>query len=157
MEVGCVRLTERYLHGDPPGAGEVSAAVDAIGAQLDRAVGAVPDLGHLGAGDRLVGLAGTVSTLAMLELGVTVYHRDRIHHVVLPRAAVERWCDLLGNETIATRAARQSLPEGRQDVIFGGALILREVMRRFGVPDCLVSESDILDGLVLSLRTSAVN
>jgi exopolyphosphatase/guanosine-5'-triphosphate,3'-diphosphate pyrophosphatase len=157
MDIGCVRLTERYLPGDPPSAKEVSAAVDAIGAELDRAVSAIPDFGDLGSGDRLVGLAGTVSTLAMLELDLSEYRRDRIHHAVLSRAAVERWCDVLGAETIAARARRASLPEGRQDVIFGGALILREIMRRFGVSDCLVSESDILDGLVLSLRRPAVN
>jgi exopolyphosphatase/guanosine-5'-triphosphate,3'-diphosphate pyrophosphatase len=157
MDVGCVRLTERYLPGDPPSAHEVSAAVGAIRAELDRAVGAIPELGHPELGDRLVGLAGTVSTLAMLELDLSEYQRARIHHAVLARSAVERWCDVLGAETIATRARRKSLPEGRQDVIFGGALILREVMRRFGVSDCLVSESDILDGLVLSLRPSSVN
>jgi exopolyphosphatase/guanosine-5'-triphosphate,3'-diphosphate pyrophosphatase len=156
MEVGCVRLTERHLLGDPPTVDEVAAAVDAIGVELDRAVAALPELGNLGSWDRLVGLAGTVSTLAMLELGVTEYRRDLIHHAVLTRPAVERWCGVLGAETIAARAGRESLPEGRQDVIFGGALILREVMLRFGASDCLVSESDILDGLVLSLRPSAV-
>jgi exopolyphosphatase/guanosine-5'-triphosphate,3'-diphosphate pyrophosphatase len=157
MVVGCVRLTERYLVGDPPRIDEVAAAVNAIDAELDRAADAVPDFGNLGSGDRLIGLAGTVSTLAMLELGISEYRRDRIHHAVLSRPVVERWCDVLGAETIATRAHRKSLPEGRQDVIFGGALILREVMRRFGLSDCVVSESDILDGLVLSLRPSAVN
>jgi exopolyphosphatase/guanosine-5'-triphosphate,3'-diphosphate pyrophosphatase len=157
MDIGCVRLTERYLPGDPPSSHEVSAAVDAIASELDRAVGAVHGLGNLGPGDRLVGLAGTVSTLAMLELGLSEYRGDRIHHAVLTRSAVEHWCDVLGAETIATRARRESLPEGRQDVIFGGTLILREVMRRFGLSDCLVSESDILDGLVLSLRPSAID
>jgi exopolyphosphatase/guanosine-5'-triphosphate,3'-diphosphate pyrophosphatase len=130
--------------------------VAAIDAELDRAVHAIPGLGTLGSGDRLVGLAGTVSTLAMLELNLSEYRRDRVHHAVLSRRAVERWCDVLGAETIATRARRVSLPEGRQDVIFGGALILREVMRRFRLSDCLVSESDILDGLVLSLRPPAI-
>jgi exopolyphosphatase/guanosine-5'-triphosphate,3'-diphosphate pyrophosphatase len=157
MDVGCVRLTERTLAADPPGAEEVSAAVAVIRAQLDRAVGSIPALKTLGTGDRLVGLAGTVSTLAMLELDISQYRRDLIHHAVLSRAAVERWCEVLGSESMATRARRKSLPEGRRDVIFGGALILREVMRRFGLSECLVSESDILDGLVLSLRPSAVN
>jgi exopolyphosphatase/guanosine-5'-triphosphate,3'-diphosphate pyrophosphatase len=155
MDVGCVRVTERHLADDPPTADQVAAAVAAIAAQLDRAVRAIPELGALGPGDRLVGLAGTVSTLAMLELDLTEYRRDRIHHAVLSRTAVERWCDVLGAEPIATRARRDSLPEGRQDVIFGGALILREAMKRLRLTDCLVSESDILDGLVGSLRPSA--
>ena len=116
MDVGCVRLTERYLADDPPGAEAVSAAVAVIRAELDRAVGGVPELGTLGAGDRLVGLAGTVSTLAMMELGISRYRRDLIHHVVLSRAAVERWCDVLGSESMATRALPEESsrgPEGR--------------------------------------------
>jgi exopolyphosphatase/guanosine-5'-triphosphate,3'-diphosphate pyrophosphatase len=152
MDIGCVRLTERYLYGDPPLDHEVRAAEAAIGEELARAVRVVPALGSLGAGDRLVGLAGTVSTLAMLELGLSAYDRARIHHSVLTRGAVERWCTVLGAETVAQRARRYSLPAGREDVIFGGALVLREAMRRLHVRECLVSESDILDGLVLSLR-----
>jgi exopolyphosphatase/guanosine-5'-triphosphate,3'-diphosphate pyrophosphatase len=157
MAVGCVRLTERLLVGDPPSVDEVSAAAAAIDAELTRAVRAVPALGTLGPSDRLVGLAGTVSTLAMLELNLSEYRRDRVHHAVLSIRAVDHWCDVLGAETMATRARRVSLPEGRQDVIFGGALILSEVMRRFRLTNCLVSESDILDGLVRSLRAPAID
>ena len=151
MDIGCVRLTERFLRGDPPGSDEVAAAVAAIASALDAAEGALPELAR---GDpvRLVGLAGTVSTLASLELGLVAYERDRIHHAVLPLAAVARWCDVLGAETVAERGRRPGLPAGRQDVIFGGALVLREAMRRFGATECTVSEADILDGLVMSLR-----
>jgi exopolyphosphatase/guanosine-5'-triphosphate,3'-diphosphate pyrophosphatase len=151
LDIGCVRLTERYLPSDPPSADETSAAVAAIGAELNRAVRMVPELHDLSQGARLVGLAGTVSTLAMLELHLVAYERARIHHAVLTSKAVERWCDVLGAESVASRAKRTGLPEGRQDVIFGGALILREVMRRWQFENCLVSESDILDGLVLTL------
>jgi exopolyphosphatase / guanosine-5'-triphosphate,3'-diphosphate pyrophosphatase len=150
MDIGCVKLTERYLRSDPPTAEEVSAAVVAIGDELIRADGIVPELAHVSKGARLVGLAGTVSTLAMLELNLAAYDRARIHHAVLTRAAVERWCSVLGAESVVSRAKRVSLPEGRQDVIFGGALVLREVMRRLQFAKCLVSESDILDGLVLT-------
>jgi exopolyphosphatase / guanosine-5'-triphosphate,3'-diphosphate pyrophosphatase len=151
MNIGCVRLTERFLGTDPPTVVEVTTARTAIDDELDRAVRAIPEVAAIGPGYRLIGLAGTVSTLAMLELGLCSYDRDAIHHAVLPRGAVERWCRVLGAETIATRASRQSLPEGRQDVIFGGALVLDAVMRRLEMAECLVSESDILDGLVLSL------
>jgi exopolyphosphatase/guanosine-5'-triphosphate,3'-diphosphate pyrophosphatase len=152
MDVGCVRLTERFLRSDPPRQGEVDAAVAAIRAELDRAVQEVPELGAIGAGDRLIGLAGTVSTLAMLQLGLRSYVREQIHHAVLTRMAVEQWRHVLGSESVATRSRRASLPDGRQDVIFGGVLVLDEVMRRLRLKECLVSESDILDGLVLSLR-----
>jgi exopolyphosphatase/guanosine-5'-triphosphate,3'-diphosphate pyrophosphatase len=151
MDIGCVRLTERFLQGDPPGGPEVHAAVDAIAAALDAAEHEIPELVSGGPGT-LVGLAGTVSTLASLELGLQVYDRDLIHHAVLPLTAVERWCDLLGAETVAERGKRPGLPEGRQDVIFGGALVLREVMLRLRMSECTVSEADILDGLVMSLR-----
>jgi exopolyphosphatase/guanosine-5'-triphosphate,3'-diphosphate pyrophosphatase len=154
LDIGCVRLTERYMKNDPPTVEEVDAVRGAIGAELDRATRRIPVLAKLGGRDRLVGLAGTVSTLASLELGLTHYERDRIHHSVLSRTSVEKWCDLLGAERVQDRAERPAIPKGREDVIFGGALVLRETMVRFGVAECVVSEADILDGLVLGLRDS---
>ncbi len=154
MDIGCVRLTERYLPGDPPTPEQVKGAVTAIGAALDWAEGELPDLRRLQGDARLVGLAGTVSTLASLELGLVEYDRERIHHSVLTRAMVGQWCDTLGAQTIAQRAAWPPMPDGRQDVIFGGALVLREVMDRFERDECIVSEADILDGLVMSILTS---
>ena len=154
LDIGCVRLTERFLQADPPSAQQIAAAVGHIGRELDKAIRAIPALETLGPRDRLMGLAGTVSTLAMLELGLVDYDRDRIHHAVLSRDAVEKWCVVLGEERVQDRAQRPAIPEGRQDVIFGGALVLREALSRFGVPECVVSEADILDGLVLSIRSS---
>jgi exopolyphosphatase/guanosine-5'-triphosphate,3'-diphosphate pyrophosphatase len=152
MDIGCVRLTERYLPGDPPTTEEVKDAVTAIGAALDWAENELPALTRLHDDEaRLVGLAGTVSTLASLELGLVEYEREQIHHSVLTRTMVGQWCAILGAETVAQRAARPAMPEGRQDVIFGGALVLREVMERFIFDRCIVSESDILDGLVMSI------
>jgi exopolyphosphatase/guanosine-5'-triphosphate,3'-diphosphate pyrophosphatase len=152
LDIGCVRLTERFLRDDPPSPAQVADAVGEIARELERAVRDVPALGALGLRDRLVGLAGTVSTLAALELGLTDYDRARIHHSVLSLDAVRKWCEVLGSERARSRAERAAIPEGRVDVIFGGALVLRECMSRFGVPECIVSESDILDGLVQSLR-----
>ncbi len=152
LDIGCVRLTERFLRGDPPTAAQVADAVAAIDAELQRATQVIPELGDVGGSARLVGLAGTVSTLASLELGLTHYDRERIHGAVLSRESVGRWCEVLGAERVAERASRPGIPEGRQDVIFGGALVLNEVMGRFGLHECVVSESDILDGLVMSLQ-----
>jgi exopolyphosphatase/guanosine-5'-triphosphate,3'-diphosphate pyrophosphatase len=155
LDLGCVRLTERYLRGDPPTAVEIAAAVHAIETELDRAAVAVPQLAETGRAAPLVGLAGTVSTLAGLEQGLAEYDRTRIHHSVLRVDSVARWCETLGNEPVAARARRPGLPAGRRDVILGGALVLREVMLRFGLHECIVSESDILDGLIMSLRSAS--
>jgi exopolyphosphatase/guanosine-5'-triphosphate,3'-diphosphate pyrophosphatase len=153
LDIGCVRITERYLSGDPPSDDQVAAAVNAIAAALDAAVASVPALGGLRNGSRLLGLAGTVSTLAMLEGGLEEYDRAKVHHAVLSADAVARWCDLLAEEDVGTRRRREAISPGREDVIFGGALVLREAMKRFGFRDCIVSESDILDGLVASIRS----
>jgi exopolyphosphatase/guanosine-5'-triphosphate,3'-diphosphate pyrophosphatase len=152
LNLGCVRLSERYLRHDPPRTEEVAEVVTAIGAELDRAVEVVPALGSLPADRRLIGLAGTVSTLTALQLGLVTYERARVHHATLTRSDVVHWCDVLAAETSAERARRAGMLEGRQDVIVGGALVLREVMTRFDFAQCLVSESDILDGLVQSLQ-----
>jgi len=154
LDIGCVRLTERFLRGDPPTAPEVAGAVGAVERELDRAVREIPQLARADGASHLIGLAGTVSTLASLELGLTHYDRDRIHGAVLTGDAVGRWCAVLGAERVAERALRAEIPAGRRDVIFGGALVLNEVMTRFGQSECLVSESDILDGLVMSMQPS---
>lgn len=151
-DIGCVRVTERFLRSDPPLPEEISRARDAIRTELDRAVDVIPELRALGPDTQLVGLAGTVSTLASLELDLERYDRARIHHALLTRDSVERWCETLAKESVAERARRAALPEGRQDVIVGGALVLSEAMRRFDLPTCLVSEADLLDGLVMSIR-----
>ena len=153
INLGCVRLTERCLLHDPPTAAEEAAAVEVIADELTRACEAVPVFGDLPSRSRLVGLAGTVSTLAVLDLGLAQYDRDAIHHHVLSHETVERWCRVLGRETYSERVERCGIAEGRQDVIFAGVLMLREVMWRFSFDECLVSESDILDGLVMSQRS----
>ena len=152
VDLGCVRLTERCLRGDPPSPAELDHAGRVIAAELDRACDAVPNLRALRADSRLIGLAGTVSTLAALDLGLVTYDRSRVHHAVLRATAVAQWCEVLAAESAGQRLRRPGMVEGRQDVIVGGALVLRDVMRRFGFTECLVSESDILDGLVDSLR-----
>ncbi|MGP0030554.1 MAG: exopolyphosphatase [Acidimicrobiales bacterium] len=151
MNIGCVRLTERFLHHDPPGAGEVAAMVACIDAELDSAARSLPVLTTVRAGCRLLGLAGSVTTLASLDLGLPAYDSDKIHHSVLRRAAVEHWCTTLGTETSAARGRRGGVVAGRADVIVGGAYVLRQVMDHFGIDACVVSETDILDGIVHSL------
>jgi len=147
LQMGCVRVSERFFVGDPPSAAELAAAGDEVAAQVETAVAAHPRFLDT---RRLVGLAGTVSTLASLELRMDHYDRNRIHHSVLGAADVGRWFHALAGDSRAERLARPGMVPGREDVIVGGALILDLVMRRIGFDECLVSEADILDGLVAS-------
>lgn len=148
LDVGCVRVTERYLHGDPPRAEELSEARRTVCAQLSGAMAELPPLRR---GGLLIGLAGTVSTLAALDGGLRDYARAAIHHVVLDRARVQYWLAALAGEDSRARLARPGMVEGRADVIVGGVLILDAVMEVFDRHQCLVSEDDILDGLAASL------
>lgn len=152
LDVGCVRLTERFLRHDPPLEREIDAAVAFVRDALEHARRRVPRLGSPAPGRVLLGLAGTVSTLSMLEQGLCDYDWGLVHRSVLRLDAVRRWCDVLASEPAAERARRPGMVEGREDVIVGGALVLREVMERFGFEHCTVSETDILDGLAESAR-----
>jgi len=151
LDLGCVRLTERYLPDDPPRPAQLAAATAAVDRALDRATGALSALGHLRPRSRLLGLAGTVSTLAALDRGVVADDYRSLHHVALSAEAVARWCGVLAAEPARARMARTGMARGREDVIVGGALVLREVMKRFGFEQCTVSQSDILDGLAASV------
>jgi exopolyphosphatase/guanosine-5'-triphosphate,3'-diphosphate pyrophosphatase len=147
VDVGCVRLTERFLHGDPPRAEELAQALSVVEDYLDDVRRAIPDLGDA---RRLVGLAGTVSTVAAVELGLAEYDRDRIHHFILTRDAVEDVFRTLATEKRADRIFNPGLEPARADVIVGGCIVLVAIMRRFRFRECLVSEHDILDGLAMS-------
>ena len=149
LDVGCVRVTERFLHGDPPRADEVDAATAHVRSLLEGAFSANSDLG----GARtLIAVAGTASALAVLASGLGRYERDAVHHARLSRATLDRLAAELLSEPRARRAARAGLEPGRVDVIAGGALVLREVLARSGQDELVVSESDILDGMAAELR-----
>ena len=149
VDVGCVRLTEQYLHGDPPAPEELSQAVGVVRAYLEDDVDRL--LPQARDARRLVGLAGTVSTVAAVEIGLAEYDRDRIHHFTLTRRAVEDVFRTLATESRADRLHNPGLDPARVDVIVGGTIVLVAVMRHYGFDECLVSESDILDGLVQSI------
>ncbi|TYB39255.1 Ppx/GppA family phosphatase [Micromonospora sp. AP08] len=147
MDIGCVRMTERHLHGDPPGLDEVAAAQADIAVAVDRALTAVP--GREAA--TLVGLAGSVTTVVAIAQGLQEYDPERIHHARVSYDQVaEVTADLLGK----TREQRLAIPvmhPGRADVIGAGALVLRVIMERAGMPSVVASEHDILDGIAWSL------
>jgi exopolyphosphatase/guanosine-5'-triphosphate,3'-diphosphate pyrophosphatase len=151
VDIGCVRLTERHLHSDPPRASEVAAAVADIDAALDTVAAAIP----VSAARTLVGLAGSVTTVAGLALGLPAYDSARIHHARISAAEVAEQASRLLGQTRAQRAGLAVMHPGRVDVIGGGALVLDRVMRRFGFSEVLVSEHDILDGIAWSLVAGA--
>lgn len=147
IDIGCVRMTERHLHGDPPSAAEIAAAEADIAAAVTGALDAV----GAARARTLVGLAGSVTTVAALALGLHHYEPERIHHARLSYDDVAKVCaDLLA----MTREQRLALPvmhPGRADVIGAGALVLRVLMERAGTGAVIASEHDILDGIAWSL------
>jgi exopolyphosphatase/guanosine-5'-triphosphate,3'-diphosphate pyrophosphatase len=147
MDIGCVRMTERHLHSDPPRAAEITAAERDITAAVDAALAAVP--GRSAA--TLVGLAGTVTTVTALALGLPAYDPGRIHHAEVSRDAVAKVTAELLAMTVAERLGLPVMHPGRADVIGAGALILRIILDRSGQSSVVASEHDILDGIAYSL------
>lgn len=148
VDMGCVRLTEQYLRGDPPRPEELSAVLSVVEAYLDDVVREVPQTREA---SLMVGLAGTVTTVAAVELGLARYDPRLIHHFRLTRAAAEDVFRTLATEARADRIHNPGLEEARADVIVGGCCVLVAVLRYFELDACLVSEADILDGLARSL------
>ncbi len=148
LDVGCVRLTERFLHQDPPAPEDLTAAITFTQTWLDDVVREIP---QVASARTVVGLAGTVSTVAAVEQGLAAYDRDAIHHFVLTKDAAEDVFRTLATESRADRLHNPGLEEARADVIVGGCCALVAIYRTFALEEILVSEADILDGLARSL------
>ncbi|HEV2870217.1 MAG TPA: exopolyphosphatase [Actinomycetota bacterium] len=146
LEIGCVRLFERHLHTDPPTGAEVAALRKDAAAHLDRGEALDP-----AAAQRVVGVAGTVTTLTAIALGLEAYDPRRIHRATLESSDIAAIAEKLAAMTIAERAAMPVMAEGREDVIAAGALLLDELVRRYRIRQVIASETDILDGVLLGL------
>jgi len=147
VNIGCVRLTERHLQDDPPTPAQIEAATADIDAAIDEAAETVP---LLEAGS-LIGLAGTVTTVAGIDLDLPEYDSERIHHAWITADRVHEISRDLLSMTHAERAAIRVMHPGRVDVIGAGSLILDRIVHRVGLNEVLVSEHDILDGIAWSL------
>jgi exopolyphosphatase / guanosine-5'-triphosphate,3'-diphosphate pyrophosphatase len=147
VDIGCVRMTERHLHGDPPAPAEVAAARADIDAALDVVAAKIA----VGEARTLVGLAGSVTTVVALALGLDTYDAARIHHARAGAGQVHEQTARLLAQSHAERARLGVMHPGRVDVIGGGALVLEAIMSRFGFTEVLASEHDILDGIAWSL------
>jgi len=151
VDVGCVRLTERHLRDDPPTADQVAAAAGDAQRALQLAGESVP----FAQARTLVGLAGTVTTVAAMALDLPAYQPERIHHAHLPAEDVRRVADRLLHMSHDERAALPFMHPGRVDVIGAGALLLATVLDHVPVDEVVVSEHDILDGIAWSMVGSA--
>jgi exopolyphosphatase/guanosine-5'-triphosphate,3'-diphosphate pyrophosphatase len=146
-EVGAGTLTDTYLHSDPPTPWELTAALSVVEVHIDDVIREVEGLGDALRDGVVVAVGGTVTTVAAVELGLAAHDPDRIHRLVLPKAAVEDVFRTLATETAADRAHNPGLPADRVGVIVGGCCVLVEVLRRLGIGEVRVSERDLLDGV----------
>ena len=139
LDVGCVRLTERFLASDPPAPNELRAASEHVRALLQP--------WQAGAA---IGVAGTVTTLAMLDLGDTEYDPERTHGHRMSRASVERQLERLAGMTQAERERIPGIEPGRAAVIVAGAVVLSQILDAYGLDEVEASERDILHGAALA-------
>src|SRR5699024_6187165 len=148
-DIGCVRLTERCLHSEPPAPDEVAAAHRLARDRLNTALRAVPVAGAR----TWVGVAGTMTTLSALAQGLTEYDAAAIHLSRIAYRDLVAVCEELIGMTGAQRAMLGPMHPGRADVIGGGAIVVQELAdalaQRAGIDELRVSEHDILDGIAL--------
>jgi exopolyphosphatase/guanosine-5'-triphosphate,3'-diphosphate pyrophosphatase len=147
LDFGCVRMYEKHLASDPPAKEELEALREEVAGMVDDAY---DDL-EVPPGARVIGVAGTLTQLATLKTGLPVYDPDVTHHFVLSHGDVRQLARRLESLTFEQRRRIKGLEAGRADVIVAGAQILLVIMERFDVAEVLVSEKDILDGLVIQL------
>jgi exopolyphosphatase / guanosine-5'-triphosphate,3'-diphosphate pyrophosphatase len=152
VDVGCVRITEAWLHSDPPAPEELSQAVHVVREHIVDVLREVPAVAQA---KTLIGLAGTVTTVAAIELGLVEYDPKLVHHSRLTHASVEDVFRTLATESAEQRRHNPGLEPGRVDVIVGGVIVLVTILRMTGFDELLVSEADILDGLVRSLAPAS--
>ncbi len=150
LDFGCVRMFEKHLHSDPPAKEELAALREEVSGQLED----IADELAIPPGARVIGVAGTLTQLATLKTGLPVYDPDVTHHFVLTHGDVRQLARRLESLTYDQRKRTAGLEAGRADVIVAGAEILTVIMETFDIAEILVSEKDILDGLVIQLLDS---
>jgi exopolyphosphatase/guanosine-5'-triphosphate,3'-diphosphate pyrophosphatase len=148
IDLGAVRLTEMVLHHDPPQPEELTNALGLVDDRLDDALRVMPAAED---SRTLIGVGGTITSVAAVEIGLAVYDRDRVHHFRLTRAAAEDVFRTLATEPLADRVHNPGLQPGRADVIVGGCVILVAIMRRLHAQELVVCDADLLDALVATL------
>lgn len=148
IDIGCVRFLEQYIEHDPPMPEELHACISVTESWLEEVAHELPGLRSAAT---FVGLAGTITTMAAVEQGLHEWDRDAIHHFRFEREAIEDVFRTLVTEPLEDRIHNPGLEPARADVIVAGACIFVALVRWLDADECLVSEADILDGLVASL------
>ncbi len=151
VDIGCVRLAERRLFSDPPTAAELAA----VAADADAAIALAGQAVPLRSAASLIGLAGTVTTVAAIALGLAEYDAEVLHGARIAADDVHRVAADLAAMTLAERLAMPVMHPGRADVIVSGALILSRIVEAVGVAEVVVSEHDILDGIAAGVAAGA--
>ncbi len=146
LDIGAVRLTETELHHDPPQPEELTNALGIVHDLVDDALR--DDVPTAEDAPVLVGVGGTITTVAAVEIGLAVYDRDRVHHFGLRRDAVEDVFRTLATEPLAARVHNPGLQRERADIIVGGCCVLVAIMRRLHADELVVCDADLLDALV---------
>jgi exopolyphosphatase / guanosine-5'-triphosphate,3'-diphosphate pyrophosphatase len=152
IDVGAVRVTEQLLRGDPPRPEELTNALGLVHDHLDDVVREIPGLLEQ---PTFVGIAGTITVVAAIELGLATFDPSRVDGFLLTREAAEDVFRTLATEALADRVHNPGLPKERADVIVGGCCVLVAVMRRLHLPGIIVSTRGILDGIVAELLQRA--
>jgi len=147
-DIGCVRISERFIANDPPLPEELSAAQSLIDLLLDDVLMNIPSIQS---STNIYGVAGTVSATSMVEQGLYKYNFDLVHGHIMSKQDIEEVFRLLATDNREGRLSNPGMEEGRVDVIVGGLCILAQIMRKLDFEQIQVSESDILDGVILSL------
>ena len=146
---GAVTLSESELHRDPPRPEELTNAISLVSDAVDDAVHMNPELASA---DQVIGVAGTIVTIAAVELGLKQFDPEKLHAMRLTRQAAEDVFRTLATEPLVDRVFNPGLPRDRADIIVGGCCLLVAVMRRLQIPELIVSQHNLLDGIVNDLR-----
>ena len=147
VNIGCVRMTERHLQDDPPSVEQIAQAT----LDIDEAIRQAADVVPIEDAATLVGVAGSVTTVAAIALGLDEYDSSRIHGSVIDADALQDVADLLLTMPRSQRAQMGVMHPGRVDVIGAGALVLSRIIEATGAAELVVSEHDILDGIAFGL------